>query len=1019
MAGTALSFAVFAWVRSGEHAALQTEFERRAQNVSLRVEDYLLRNVEPLYSLRNLFDYSGEVSREEFNGVARDLISRSVSIQALEWVARVPAGERLRVEAAVRAEGFPDFQFTERSAPDVLRRASDRPEHFPVLYVEPYASNKFALGFDLASGATWPVLKNAVATGGLSASGRLPLLDNERTGNSWAYIMQLPVYDRPLDGASPVARGANLRGYILGVFRLRDLLEAMFRRMGGLGVEVLFIDTTVPADPKFLHYHAEGTVPAAPPPTTVEQIRASLHHTIKVSHAGRDWELWAHPSEAWLARQPISRGWSALALGLVLSGSLGLFLRLQQRRTKVVEDLVASRTAELATAKLALTASEERYRAFITQSAEPIWRAEQSKPISLLLPIEDQIAHVFAHAYIAECNDAMARAYGHESAAALTNTPLAQLLPPDDPQNREFMRAFLTAPGFQLIDVETHERARDGSVKIFLNSLIGIVENGQLIRAWGTQRDITARRQAEIDLAESRRLLDSMMDQLPGMSVRCTAGPGYPAIYISRGVERLTGYVADDFLSGRVRYSDLIHPADIAAVWPAILAGTAERRSFQIQYRIRDRHGHEHWILEVGHGLYQANGDLEFIDSLSIDCTAQKQAEAAQITLERQLADGQRLESLGVLAGGIAHDFNNLLTAILGHASLARLKAPPGTGVESLQQIELAARRAADLCQQMLAYAGKGKFTTAPVDLAELVRGTVSLLEVSVGKNIRLAVRIAPGLPNVVGDATQVRQIVMNLVLNAADAIGAVSGGCIEIIGSTQNVEASAFANAVGHPALPAGRYASLEFQDNGCGMAPAVLARIFEPFYTTKFTGRGLGLSAVLGIVQGHRGALFVSSVEGEGTRFRLLLPALVPAAPETPAAAPVVSPPNFAGRFVLVVDDEPAVRIVATSILQRAGANVHAVASGDDAVVWVRDTRPDLDLVLLDLTMPGLTGEETLGLLHNLLPDLPVILMSGYSESGILTRLGEQGAVDFLQKPFEIDILLERLHSVLGRRT
>jgi len=697
LVGTLLSFTVFALVRSSEQVALQVEFERRAQNVSLRVEDYLLRNVEPLYSLRNLFDYSGDVSREEFNGAARDLISRSISIQALEWVARVPAGERARVEAAVRAEGFPEFQFTERSAPDLLQRASDRPEHFPVLYVEPYASNKFALGFDLASGISWPFLQSVVATGALSASGRLPLLDNERTGNSWAYIMQLPVYDRPLDGASPAARGASLRGYILGIFRLRDLLETMFRRMGGLGVEVLFIDTTVPTDPKFLHYHAEGPVSPAQPPPTVAQIRAGIHHTIKVNHAGRDWELWTHPSASWLARQPISRGWTVLALGLVFSGSLGLFLRLQQRRTKVVEDLVSRRTAELAAAKFSLAANEERYRAFITQSAEPIWRAEQAKPVSLLLPIEDQIAHVFAHAYIAECNDAMARAYGHDSAAALENTPLTQLLPPDDPSNREFIRAFLTAPGHQLVDVETHEIARDGSTKIFLNSLIGIVENGHLVRAWGTQRDITARRQAEIALVESRRLLDSMMDQLPGMSVRCTAAPGLPAIYISRGVEKLTGYVAEDFFSGRIRYGDLIHPEDHPLVWPQIIAATDAHRPFQIQYRIRDRSGHEHWVLEVGHGLYRDDGPLEFIDSLTIDCTAQKHAEASQLALERQLADSQRLESLGVLAGGVAHDFNNLLTAILGHASLARLKAPPGTSIESLQQIELAARRAADL----------------------------------------------------------------------------------------------------------------------------------------------------------------------------------------------------------------------------------------------------------------------------------------------------------------------------------
>ena len=1016
--GTALSVAVFGLIRASERVSLQTEFERRAQNVSLRVEDYLLRNVEPLYALRNLFDYSDSVTREEFAGVARDLISRSVSVQALEWVPRVPNTERARVEAETRAEGFPGFQFTERATPTTLRRAADRPEHFPVLYVEPFAANKLALGFDLTSGISWQVMQSIAATGQLGASGRLPLLDNENTGNTWAYIIQLPVYDRPLNGATPAERQAVLRGFILGVFRLRDLLETMFHRMGGLGIDVLFIDNTVPADPKFLHHHAEAPAPAATPPPTVAQIAAGMHHTLKLNHAGRHWELWAQPSQVWLARQPVSRGWFALALGVMFSGGLSLFLRSQQRRTVIVEDLVARRTAELATAQQALAGSEERYRAFIGQSAEPIWRCENAIPVALDTPVEAQIEHLFTHAYLAECNDAMARAYGYTTAAQLVGTPLAAMLKPDDRKSREFLRAFLTAPGHQLIDVETEELDRNGQTKIFLNSLVGIVEDGRLVRAWGTQRDITARRHAELALAESRRLLDSMMDQLPGMSVRCTAGPGYPAIYISRGVELLTGYVAEDFFSNRIRYGDLIHPDDLPGVWPAILAGTDSHQPFQIQYRIRDRAGREHWVLEVGHGLYHTDGHLEFIDSLSIDCTAQKQAEAAKLALERQLADGQRLESLGVLAGGIAHDFNNLLTAILGHASLARLQAPPGANIESLQQIELASRRAADLCQQMLAYAGKGKITTAPVDLGELIRGTVSLLEVSIGKNIRLALRLDPVLPSVLGDATQLRQIVMNLVLNAADAIGPAPGGCIEISGTTESVDAARFAAAVGAPALPSGDYAVLEIQDNGCGMAPAILARIFEPFYTTKFTGRGLGLSAVLGIVQGHRGALFVASTAGEGTCFRLLLPAIAPATPAAPVVDAGAAQPNFAGRSILIIDDEPSVRQIATSILKRAGASVHTAASGDDALVWVRDARPSLDLVLLDLTMPGLSGEETLSLLHTLLPELPVILMSGYSESGILNRLGQQGAVDFLQKPFELDALLGRIRSVLDRR-
>ena len=1012
-AGCALSFLAFGLIRAGERAALRLEFERRAHNVALRVEDYLVRTTEPLYALRNLFDYAGPVSRAEFTGAARDLISRSFSVQALEWVPRVPAADRARIEAETRADGFPGFQFTERSAPTVLRRAADRPEHFPVLFIEPYADNELAHGYDLASGRTWPNLLEIVDTGRLGASGRLPLLDRANTGNTWAYIMQLPVYDRPLAGATPAQRQAVLRGYIVGVFRLRDLLETMFQRMGGLGVDVLFLDQSTPSDPQFLHYHSESPLNAAAPPTAL-QIAAGPHLTIPLHHAGRQWELWARPDPAWLARQPTGRGWFALAFGLTLSGGLGLFLRSQRRRAGLVEELVARRTAELDAARAALASSEERYRAFIEQSAEPIWRVENRPPIPLDLPVEQQIEHIFAHAYIAECNDAMAQAYGYLRAAQLAGTPVAELLDPAEPRNRAFLRAFLAAPGHRLIDVESHETARDGRKKIFLNSLTGIVADNTLVRAWGTQRDITARREAELALAENRRLLDSMMDQLPGMSVRCTAGPGYPAIYISRGVERLTGYVADDFFSERIRYENLIHPDDRPLVWPEILSATAARRPFQTQYRLRDRHGAEHWVLELGHGLYHADGHLEFIDSLSIDITAQKTAEAGRLALERKLLDSQKLESLGLLAGGIAHDFNNLLTVVLGSASLARAELPREAAAEShLRQIETAGKRAAELCAQMLAYAGKGRFVVEPTDLNQLAEGLRSLLKISVGQHARLAFNLAPALPAVMADATQLRQIVMNLVINAAEAIGD-RGGDISLATGLRAFDAAALAGSVTGAHCPPGDYVWLEVRDTGPGMTPEVLAKIFDPFFSTKFTGRGLGLAAVLGIVRGHNGALQVATTPGVGTTFRLLLPP-VPGTPAGPAPEPS-SPPWQTAARVLVIDDDATVRAVATAILGSVGFTAESAADGQAGLDLYRAAPARYDLVILDLLMPGLSGEQTLVELRRVRAEVRVLLMSGFNEGDLLARHAGGGPLAYLPKPFTRDGLRRAVRALVG---
>ncbi len=413
--------------------------------------------------------------------------------------------------------------------------------------------------------------------------------------------------------------------------------------------------------------------------------------------------------------------------------------------------------------------------------------------------------------------------------------------------------------------------------------------------------------------------------------------------------------------------------------------------------------------------LRDAAGGIYALGGIVTDITDRVNAEAERREMERRLQASQKLESLGVLAGGIAHDFNNILTAVLGNASLARQIGGPESPVQrQLGQIESAARRAADLCQQMLAYAGKGRIATERVDLGEIVRGTFTLLEVAIDKNIRLDLRLAESLPPVLADATQLRQIVMNLIINAADAVGEATG---EVTVSTFTREAAPadFAGAIGHPRLPAGTYVGLEVSDNGCGMAPEVMARIFEPFFTTKFSGRGLGLSAVLGIVQSHKGALFVQSRPGRGSTFRLLLPAISGATGPAPAPAAAPKPARLRGT-VLVVDDEESVRDITAAALGSFGLDVLTAANGDEAVARCREHGERINLVLLDLTMPGISGEETIRRLRLSNARPGIILMSGYSESEAGKRVGEFGVAGFLQKPFELEALFAKLRPFLG---
>lgn len=419
--------------------------------------------------------------------------------------------------------------------------------------------------------------------------------------------------------------------------------------------------------------------------------------------------------------------------------------------------------------------------------------------------------------------------------------------------------------------------------------------------------------------------------------------------------------------------------------------------------------------------LRDSTGVTYGLCGIATDITDRLNTERERINFERKLLQTQKLESLGVLAGGIAHDFNNILTAVLGNATLARHQLPKNSPVNpQLQQIEEAARRAADLCAQMLAYAGKGNSVSQQFNLSELIKETVTLLEVSVNKSTRLHLTLKPALPTIFADATQLRQIVMNLVINAAEAIGERPGE-IQLSTFTEQTSAEQLSRAVQNPSLPGGLYVGVEVRDNGNGIPPELIAQIFEPFFTTRFAGRGLGLAAVLGIVRSHHGALFVESVVGKGTTFRLLLPVAEAEAATTDLStlAPIrpagISLPKLKGT-VLVVDDESFVREITGIALGKTGLKVLEAPDGLGAIELLREDAAKIDLILLDRTMPNLSGEETLRQIREIDGNKKVILMSGYSENEATKRCLKNGAVAFVQKPFEVEHLLTLIANHLA---
>ena len=421
--------------------------------------------------------------------------------------------------------------------------------------------------------------------------------------------------------------------------------------------------------------------------------------------------------------------------------------------------------------------------------------------------------------------------------------------------------------------------------------------------------------------------------------------------------------------------------------------------------------------------LLDKDGNFTSFISTSNDITERKRAEREQLTMERQLQHTQKLESLGLLAGGIAHDFNNILMAILGNADLALDElSPMSPALANIQEIEKAAKRAAELAKQMLAYSGKGQFVVEPINPGELLGEMAHLLEVSISKKTVLKYDFAENLPTFDGDVTQIRQVIMNLITNAAEAIGDKSGVISLSTGAMYCDRAyldgvNEILRASLEEQLPENYYLFFEVADTGCGMDKATIEKIFDPFFTTKFTGRGLGMSAVLGIVRGHKGALKIQSEVGKGTTFKVLFPSNDAAPGEVAAGKEnAIEIDEWCGSgTVLIVDDEETIVAVGAQMLERLGFSTMTASGGELALELFREHHEEIVCVLLDLMMPNMDGEETFREMRQLRPDLKVVLCSGYNEQEATRRFDSSQLAGFIQKPYTMTVLKDKLIEVL----
>ena len=553
--------------------------------------------------------------------------------------------------------------------------------------------------------------------------------------------------------------------------------------------------------------------------------------------------------------------------------------QLQQRNNSLQTEIGKRQRIEQA-----LLEGDERHRAFVAESSEAIWRLELEHPLSTTLPEDEQISHFFRHGYLAESNDVMARIYDLASADEIVGTRLDALMTPIDPENVEYLRAFIRS-GYRLINADSHRIDQAGNDRYFLHNLSGIIEGDHLIRAWGVQREITER----------------------------------------------------------------------------------------------------------------------------------KEAETRQSKLEAQLRQAQKMEAVGTLAGGIAHDFNNILGAIIGYSELATLDLSEDHSAQAyVGEVIRAGNRARDLVRQILTFSRQEEHERKPIQLQSVLDEALKLLRATLPSTIEIRQRIDPQAPAILGDATQIHRVMMNLGTNAWHAMNE-RGGILEVSLAAFDVDDD-FAQT--HPDLHRGRYLRLMISDTGCGMERAMLERVFEPFFTTKppGAGTGLGLAVVHGVVKRHEATIAVYSEPGNGTTFNLYFP-IHEIETQTPVMESVAIPKGN-GERILFVDDEAPLAALGKSMLERLGYRVTAQTSSVEALATFSAKSDQFDLVITDQTMPSLSGADLARLMLEIRPELPVILATGYSNTINPEKAQAIGIRELLLKPNTTLSLSAAIRRALGSR-
>ena len=529
------------------------------------------------------------------------------------------------------------------------------------------------------------------------------------------------------------------------------------------------------------------------------------------------------------------------------------------------------------------------------------------------------------------------------------------------------------------------------------------------------RREIESRKRTEQELQERQRMLTTLMDNLPGMAYRCRNDKNWTMEFVSNGCSELTGYLPNDLIMNRtLAYGDLINPQDRQIVWDNIQYALGSGEHFLLEYRIITRDEQEKWVWEKGCGIFSKDGEVRAIEGFIIDVTKRKQ-------LERQLVQSQKMESIGTLTGGIAHDFNNLLTVINGHAEMAMRHIEQDEPChDEMASILQAGKKAENLIRQLLAFSRRQVYEPEIVEINTIITGLNKLFQRLIGEDIVIETALGKKLPHIKADPGQMEQILMNLMINARDALKEQTGAS----GEKRITIETGFSvldehDARRHIDIEPGAYVVISVSDTGIGMDDDVMDKIFDPFFTTKVSGKGtgLGLSTVYGIVRQNNAGIYVYSEKGLGTSFRIYWPVAAESREPAPGRG-LDETPLTGSENILLVEDDESVRRFARDALSDLGYHVYEASSGMNALSLVSEINIAIDLIVTDLIMPGMDGRELADELAMVYPDATVIYTSGYADEHIVQSGALEPGIHFIQKPYSVLSLSRKIRDILDKK-